>query len=119
MQKVEHNNNWGANVVRSATIRAGTFELLTDGIVICTPSAINMSLADAHELMNTVNGLAPAERGIRLLLDQRTVRRSLTAEARRYLASEDQRHEKIAVLVANAISRFFASSLMSMAGVSN
>jgi hypothetical protein len=86
-----------------------------DGILLGRPTSVDMELTDAKEMVEALKKMSPGMHG-RLLLDQRSASRKLSAEARAYMADHVDHFDKIAIVVASAISRFFASGVLMLIG---
>lgn len=104
-------------VVRTLTVRATKIEVLDDGILYCTPTSNDIDLPSAIEMISTFRELTPPGQKYRLLLDERNVTRKSHPEARKYMQSNSDAIEKMAILVGNTISRFFATGLLVVAGL--
>jgi flavorubredoxin len=95
-------------------VRGGIIVRRSDGIVVAFPTENDMDLADAKDVMRAILDLAPKDKPLRMLLDERGMSRKVLPEARKFLASETARFDRIAVVVKSAVSRFFATWLVSM-----
>ena len=98
-------------------LAGGIFRVRPDGIVVGSPTAKDLELEDAKEFVELWRRIKP-EGKIRLLLDQRGVSRKMTPGAREYLSTATRDAvERIAILVSNTFSRFFASGVLAATGL--
>jgi flavorubredoxin len=96
-------------------VRGGIIVRRSDGIVVAMPTEHDMALAEAVDVMQAILDLAPKDKPLRMLLDERGMSRKVNSEARKYLSSQLTKFDRIAILVKSAVSRFFATWLVSMA----
>ncbi len=98
-------------------LRAGTFRQLPNGVIIGTPTNVDMGIEDAKEFIELFWRLEP-NGAFRLMLDQRGVKRRVSAEAKTYLKEEVNKGlDRLAIVVGNTISRFFASGILAGMGM--
>src|SRR5690349_2626010 len=98
-------------------LRGGKFRRLEDGVIVGWPTPLDMTLADAKEIVMLFWRLEPRGR-FRILIDQRGVTRKVEGVARDYLASElESSIQNLAIITGNTISRFFASGILATMGM--
>jgi hypothetical protein len=93
------------------TIRSGIFVLRRDGILVGKPTEADVNVADAIEMVAAMKKLVPGGH-MKVLLDQRNVSRKILPDARNHLLTNTANFERLAILVSNTISRFFASGIL-------
>jgi hypothetical protein len=96
-------------------VRSGIILRRRDGIIVAMPTEHDMGLDDAREVLDAIFTLAPKDKPLRMLLDQRGMARKVLPEARKQLAASTPRFDRIAVVVKSAVSRFFATWVVGIA----
>lgn len=97
--------------------RYGRFKVTDDGIIVGYPTEVDMDTPDAKDMVLLLRQLNPTPGKMQVLLDQRNVHRKLTSGARSEIKTQLQDEvDRIAVLIGNTISRFFASTVLMALG---